>query len=256
MTEDQQLEYDKCAQDPIYFINKYTYFYKYSPLLADFKLYPFQEGIINSIEGSDRVLINNCRQMGVSTILMGYALWKLNFTYDYRILHLNISIIQGVQNLNKLKDSYDRLPEFLKIKSVEDNKKCLKLVNGSVIRVGSTVSSTCGVMSDLLLFDNAAFVSSRDGMYGAAIQTLRTGGKAIIASTLYKKGWFQELCKGAEEPDTFWHYIKLPYYLHPKRDRLWRWNREYELGHNASIVECDCTHYYDEGMSIKPLIED
>lgn len=253
---EQQAEYNRCSSDPIYFINKYTYFYKYSPLLADFKLYGFQEEVIDVINTENKILINSARQMGISTIMDSYMLWKLNFTPNYSIASINTNGVNAIRSLNRIKDSYDRLPDYIRTKPTKDNKKCLELENGSTLQAYSANTGPMrGKTIHLVFLDNASFTNN-DTFYMSMLQSLTTDGKLVIASTLYKSGLFLDLCRDAESGDSAFKYIRLPYYLHPRRDRLWRSNEEKILGVNGAKIEYDCTHYYVENGEAKPIIED
>lgn len=256
MTQEEQIEYNKCCSDVVYFTNKYHHFNKYSVLLADFKLYAYQEEVLKSIDNKDSsvVYINTARQMGVTTILFMYSLWKMNFTNNYHIIQANVSSIRAIYFLDKLKESYDRLPDFLKTPAEVNNKRKLKLINGSYITIANSISSVVDISCDSGIIDNASFVS--EDVFSSVAPRIKPGGKIIVNSTLYKQGWFQKACEKAEKDQSEFTYIRLPYYLHPKRDRLWRSNTELSIGVDGAIVENDCTHYYTSDARIKPLIED
>lgn len=253
---EQQVEFNRCASDPVYFINKYWVKKKYSPLLADFKLYNYQEELIDTVNTESRVLVNSSRQMGLSTTMDGCMLWKLNFTPNYHITTVNVNWSNAIGSLNKVRDSYDKLPEYMKTPSVSDSKKCLELSNGSTIEAASaSAKAFCSRTYDLAFIDNASFANNSE-FYGALQQAISTGGKLIVGSTLYKEGLFLDLCRSAEKGENAFKYIKLPYYLHPKHGRLWRSQQIKSVGEDAAIIECDCTHYYTKDGSIKPIIED
>lgn len=251
MTEEQLLDYNRCKEDFIYFINKYTYFYKYSPLLADFKLYNFQEEVLRAVNESSSVIINSARQMGITTILMGYALWKCNFTPNYKVRLMNVSTVSGIRQLEIFRDSYERLPDYIKTPCEFDNKRKIKMGNESSIAVVPSLST---LAADMIVIDNASFISGlSELLYDKKSYPC---SKMVVASTLYKEGWFAEMCKLAEESSTSFTYIKLPYWKHPKRDRLWRSNISKEIGEDSAVIEYDCTHYYDRRMKPVPLIKD
>ena len=254
MTPEEKIEFDKCCSDPIYFINKYMYFYKYSKLLADFKLYPFQEELVKTAYSEDRVVVNSSRQMGISTVLTMIALHKMLFNRNYKILHVNVSQIQGIGNLNTLRNTYDRLPEFLKLPVEYNLKLRVKLTNGSSIRVISTIGQLKGEVADEIIVDNAAFVDR--GVIEASISKIEANGKLIAASTMYKKGCFLEMYKKTIAGESEYTSLTFPYYIHPKRDRLWRSQMDRYIGADKAIIECDCTHYYDEHMCLKRILED
>lgn len=253
---DQQ-EIKKCQEDPVYFINKYTYKEKYSPLLADFRLYKFQEDLVHDFEKHDRILINSARQMGITSVLMSYALQKINNFDNYSVLHVNANLAQAAAFLGKLKLSYYNLPFSVKQKDIQNNKRCLCLENGSKILASSATSNSGkGFALDLVIIDNAAFISDLSDLYAAVVPTLKEGGKIIISSTLYKQGWFTDQCEAAKKGDHSFFYRELPYYVHPKKGRLWRSNQDKVLGEETAKVENDCKYYYTDKDTLKTLAED
>lgn len=257
MTQEDQIEYNKCAEDMVYFLNKHIYYYKYSPLLADFKLYPYQEYIMRVMHNEENVVINSSRQMGTSLGFIGYALWRILFTPNYRVLFTNVSTIQGISNLIKLEDSYSRLPEYLKVKAEKNKKLLLQLENGSCVRVApSSVSLADDDKFDLVIIDNAAFIADLENVVNHLQDHLKEEGKTVIISTPFKKGYFLDLCREGEGCTAPFTYIKLPYYMHPRRERLWRSNIAKLIGEDAAIVEYDCTHYYNEEGGISPIDDD
>lgn len=249
---------ERCTEDFVYFINTYCGQEKYSPLLKDFKLYKYQEDVLNVIEDNQKILINTCRQMGITTTLMFYILWKINFNENYKVLVVNTNQVQAIHNLNILRYAYDRLPEDIKT-DVEDNKKILlTLKNGSSVRcAGYSLNATIGYSYDLIIFDNAAYCTNLEHQYDAVLYNLLSGGKIVINSTLHKEGFFTNLCKSAEKQEGDFVYKVLPYYLNKAYGRLWRSNRIAVLGsEDIVIAECDCTHYWDKNGVLKPLIEE
>ena len=49
-TKEQILEYQKCASDPIYFMREYIQIVSLDEGLVPFKMYPFQEHIVRTIQ--------------------------------------------------------------------------------------------------------------------------------------------------------------------------------------------------------------
>ena len=73
-------EYMKCAQDPIYFAKKYIKIVHVDKGLIPFKLYDYQEDIVNKITDSRRVAVLTARQSGKTTtataIILHYILFN------------------------------------------------------------------------------------------------------------------------------------------------------------------------------------
>ena len=79
-------EYIKCAQDPVYFMKKYCYIQHPTRGRIQFNLFPFQEGTLKLLQKNDRSVILKSRQLGISTLSAGIALWMMVFQRDKAIL--------------------------------------------------------------------------------------------------------------------------------------------------------------------------
>ena len=75
-------EYIRCAKDPIYFLKKYCQIQHPTRGRINFNLYPFQEGVLKLLNKNDRNIILKSRQLGISTLVAGIALWMMIFQKD------------------------------------------------------------------------------------------------------------------------------------------------------------------------------
>lgn len=257
MTPEEQIEWDLCKKDCTYFLNRYLQPKKYSPLLADFYLYPFQEQVLDEVEKGDFIVINTARQMGISTILTGRALWKMLFNDNYMIAIMDPRLIQSIKHVDMVKAFYNQLPEFFKEGSTYENKRSFVLSNGSSI--SALIAYTPGKCSralNELIIDQASFVNELQEVIGAFTPILHNGkhsAKMTLVSCLHKEGVFTQLCRKAEKGDFDFTYIKLPYWVHPKRGRAWRSQQDNELGQNIAKVELDCSYVFTKDGEVVPL---
>ena len=73
-TKEQLEEYIKCAKDPVYFIEEYIQIVNVDKGLVPFKLYNFQDEMVNAFQ-KERFVINKLpRQSGKSTTVTAYML--------------------------------------------------------------------------------------------------------------------------------------------------------------------------------------
>jgi hypothetical protein len=91
------------------------------------------------------------------------------------------------------------------------------------------------------LVDEAAFIDNIAETWGAAQQTLATGGGAIVLSTPNGTGnWFHQTWVRAEARENDFLPIKLPWFVHPERDQVWRDRQDELLGDpRLAAQECD-----------------
>ena len=234
-------EYKRCSQDPVHFMRKYCIIQHPTRGKMYFNLYPFQEDSLTRISQNRYTVILKSRQLGISTLTAGYALWRMIFKEDFNVLVIATKQDVAKNLVTKVRVMHDNLPAWLKGKALEDNKLSLRFKNGSQIKaISSKGDAGRSEALSLLIFDEAAFIDRIDEIWTAAQQTLATGGDAIMLSTpngtgnLFHKTWVD-----AEAGGQF-HPIKLHWTLHPERDEKWRQLQTELLGEKMAAQECDC----------------
>ena len=75
-------EYKKCAADPVHFMRKYCIIQHPTKGKMYFNLYPFQEDTLHDLRDNRYNIILKSRQLGISTLTAGYALWAMLFKND------------------------------------------------------------------------------------------------------------------------------------------------------------------------------
>jgi hypothetical protein len=236
-------EYLRCAQDPVHFMRKYCYIQHPQRGRIQFNLYPFQEKVLTLFRDNDYTTVLKSRQLGISTLAAGYALWLMVFHKDRNVLALATTQATARNLVTKVQFMWENLPSWLKVDAVENNKLSLRLINGSKIQAkSSNADAARSEAVSLLIVDEAAFIENIAETWASAQQTLATGGGAIVLSTPYGTGnWFHQTWVKAESGENDFLPIKLPWYVHPERDQTWR-DRQNELLGDPRLAaqECDC----------------
>ena len=234
-------EYKKCSQDPIHFMRKYCIIQHPTQGKMLFNLYPFQEDSLLQLKENRYNIILKSRQLGISTLTAGYALWKMIFRSDFNVLVIATKQDVAKNLVTKVRVMNENLPNWLKGKTLEDNKLSLRYANGSQIKaISSKGDAGRSEALSLLIFDEAAFIDRIDEIWTAAQQTLATGGDCIALSTPNGVGnWFHRMWVDAEAGGEF-NTIKLHWTVHPDRDQVWRAKQTELLGEKGASQECDC----------------
>jgi len=237
-------EYIKCAKDPIYFMKKYCMIQHPTRGRIKFNLYPFQEGVLKLLNKNERNIILKSRQLGISTLSAGMALWQMIFQKDTNVLVIATKQDTAKNLVTKVKFMYENLPSWLKLGFEENNKLALRLKNGSQVKAVSAASDAGRSEAiSLLIIDEAAFIEGNriEEIWASSQQTLSTGGRAIILSTPNGTGnFFHKMWVRGEEGTNGFTPIRLPWTVHPERDEAWRNQQEDELGPRMASQECDC----------------
>ena len=248
MSDNKQLkeaikkEYARCATDPVYFLGKYGVIQHPLKGKVNFNLYDFQEKSLESFMKHDYNIVLKARQLGLSTLTAGYALWMMTFQQDKNILVIATKQETAKNLVTKVRVMHANLPGWLKQPCVEDNKLSLRYKNGSQIKaVASSEESGRSEALSLLIIDEAAFIDKIDTIWGAAQQTLATGGRALVISTPNGVGnFFHKTWVGAENGTNDFNFIKLHWSVHPEREQAWRDEQDKLLGPSLAAQECDC----------------
>jgi len=251
-------EYVKCAKSPSYFMIKYCMIQHPTKGKVPFQLYPFQQDTLEQFAIHDRLVILKSRQLGISTLIAGYALWLILFHSDKNCLVVAIDQNTSKNLVTKVRVMYDNIPSWLRIKATESNKLSIRLTNGSQIKaVASTGTSGRSEALSLVIVDEAAFVEGAEELWASLQQTLSTGGQGIILSTpngvgnFFHKTWIKAENNEFDKP---YKTIRLPWTVHPERDIEWRKRQDQELGIRLAAQECDCSFSTSGNTVVAPEI--
>jgi hypothetical protein len=237
-----QQQYQMCAKDPVFFMRQYCYIQHPKKGKIKFNLFPFQEDSLTELRDNRYSVILKSRQLGISTLAAGFALWSMLFNEDFNVLVIATTQEVAKNLVTKVRVMHDNLPSWLKGTVDADNKLSLKFRNGSQIKAVSSAST--GARSEalsLLIIDEAAFIRNIEEIWIASQATLSTGGGAIVLSTPNGVGnWFHQTWADAEAAINGFHTIKLHWTVHPERDQPWRDQQTQLLGERGAAQECDC----------------
>jgi hypothetical protein len=170
-------------------------------------------------------IVLKARQLGLSTVTAGYAVWMLIFHKNANILVIATKLKTAKNFLKKCKYMIENLPPWMKqfFEIVKNDAQTLETSKGSQLQAVPT-SEDAGRSEalSLLIVDEAAFVRDFDELWKGLQPTLSTGGSAILLSTPNGTGnKFYDIWRDAEKGDNDFNPIKLPWSVHPERDEKW-----------------------------------
>lgn len=206
-TEEQLKEYVRCANDPVYFCEKYIKVKTLDKGIVPFNLYQYQKNFVKAIHDSRFVISKWPRQCGKSTCVTSYICHYITFNQSVNVAILANRLKTAKEELfSKLQLAYENLPHFLQQGVVEWNKTSFKLENGSRVMCDATSSSAIrGGSYNLLLLDEYAFLPSHvaEEFYTSTYPTISAGTttKLIIVSTPNGMNHFHKLWVDAKRPE-------------------------------------------------------
>ena len=226
-TKDQIVEYQKCAGDPLYFMEKYVKIVSLDEGLIPFKMYDFQKKIVNTIHNNRFTICKLPRQSGKSTTTISYLMHYAMFNPNSNIAILANKSSTARDILGRLQLAYENLPKWMQQGVVNWNKGNIELENKSTIVAAATSSSAIrGGSYNIIFLDEFAFVPTNiaEMFFSSVYPTISSGQKTkmIIVSTPYGMNQFYKLWVDAQKKRNDYIPIEVHWSEVPGRDDEWK----------------------------------
>ena len=226
-TPEQVQEWIKCADDPVYFTRNYIKIVSLDEGLVPFKMWDFQEDMINRFHKNRFNIAKLPRQTGKSTTVVSYLLHYAIFNDNVNIGILANKLTTSRELLGRLQLAYENLPKWMQQGIVSWNKGSLELENGSKIMAASTSSSAVRGMSfNIIFLDEFAFVPTHiaEQFFSSVYPTISSGKstKVIIISTPNGMNMFYKLWHDAERGKNEYQTTEVHWSQVPGRDAKWK----------------------------------
>jgi len=245
MDDAKVAEFIKCSQDPTYFIQNYVKVITLDRGFVNIDLYDFQRQAIEEINTNRRVIVKAGRQVGKTTMIVGYVLWYVLFNTDKTVAILANKAPTAREILSRIKIAYEALPLWLQQGVKTWNKGDIELENNCRIMATSTASSAIrGFSISLLYLDEFAFVPTNiaDEFFTSVYPTISSGtqSKVLISSTPNGMNHFYRMWTDAIENRSGFRAIEANWRQVPGRDDSWAEDQRKVLGEEKFQQEMEC----------------
>jgi len=223
-TAEMLQEYIRCKDDPIYFAEKYIQIVHVDHGLIPIVLYDYQKEIMTKVTNNRRVTVVTSRQAGKTTTAAAIILHYILFNEHKTVALLANKGDAAREILDRIKLSYESLPDWLQQGVVEWNKGSIELENGCKVLAAATSSSAIrGKSISLLYIDEAAFVENWDEFFASVFPTISSGEttKILFTSTPNGLNHFYKTCSGAANGTNGYQYVEVPWQRVPGRGEAW-----------------------------------
>lgn len=243
-TAEQIQELAKCIDDPLHFIRNYVKIIHVDQGLIPFKMWEFQERIIDLYHTNRHVLLKLPRQCGKTQTTASYILHYTLFNEQKTVAILANKGSTAKEIISRIKTSYEELPFWMQVGVVEWNKHSILLSNGSRVVAAATSSSAVRGMSiSLLYLDEFAFLhpNMATEFFESVYPTVSSGKetKILISSTPKGLNHFWKMYTDATEGRSEFTPYEINWNEVPGRDEAWKqktiatigqlsWEQEYE----------------------------
>lgn len=228
-TKEHILEFEKCSQDPIYFIKTYVKIISLDHGLIPFKLYDYQVKFIEAMHNNRRVISMQPRQSGKTQVVAAYILWYSLFNDEKTVAILANKATAAREILSRYQKMYENIPLWLQEGVKSWNKGSVELENGSKIFIAATTpNAVTGKSVNFLYIDETAVIPNTvaEDFFTSAYPTLSSGRNTKIVLTSTPRGYnhFWHFWSKAHKEGDEWNEfvpIRVHYHDHPDRNQEW-----------------------------------
>jgi len=226
-TKEEIIEFTKCQQDPIYFMEQHMKIVSLDEGLVPFKMFDFQKKIVKTIDTNRFTICKLPRQSGKSTTTIAYLLHYAIFNPNSNIAILANKSSTARDILGRLQLAYENLPKYIQQGVINWNKGNIELENKSTIIAAATSSSAIrGGSFNIIFLDEFAFVPANiaEMFFSSVYPTISSGKKTkmIIVSTPHGMNQFYKLWIDAENKRNDYVPIEVHWSEVPGRDEKWK----------------------------------
>jgi hypothetical protein len=233
----ERAELARCAASPAHFLDAHAIIddaHGADPAAGTmpFKLWDAQRGLLADLQSNRLIIILKARQLGISWLCCGYALWLCLFHTGRVVLIFSKGEKEAREMVRRARLLYQRLPAWLRTALpplVRTNLGAIEWANDSRIEsFPATQTAGSGYTASLVIMDEAAKMEYAGQLYGSVKPTIDGEGDAgqrgqlIVLSTAFGVGnLFHDLWTKAVEGVNGFKAIFLPWWARPGRDRAW-----------------------------------
>lgn len=235
---------ERCAASADYFINNYCKIYDATEKgWIPFSMWHEQIEVLTIMQDGQLTIILKARQLGLSWLVIAYALWLMLFYPAATILIFSLRETEAIYLVDeRLKGMFQNLPAWMLMRHWAEDKeagarhyewiprgvsidsgKHWELTNGSSARAFSTNSGDSYTAS-MAIVDEADLVPDLNKLMRRVKPTIDGGGKMVLLSRVDKSApnsEFKKIYKGAKKGENDWQPVFLPWHVRPSRDAAW-----------------------------------
>lgn len=224
-TDAEITEIAKCANDIVYFAEKYAVVMT-DEGIQQVKLREYQKDLLRDFQHNRFNIVLAARQMGKTVTASIFNAWYLTFNYDKTTLLLANKSDSTKEIIDKAKVVIENLPFFLKPGIIKYDVMNVKADNGCrLVGQSTTAKSGIGFTIHNLYLDEFAHIHPTivNSFYENVYPTLSASKISRINITSTPNGFnkFYEIYSDAEQGNNEYKATRIDWWQHPDRDDDW-----------------------------------
>lgn len=223
---DSTVEWIACKSSPLYFFSKYVYIENSASSdnkVIKWESWPYLIDTLQAFQEHREIIILKARQLGISWLVCGYAVWQMTFFPNSNILMLSKGEAEAWEMLRKCRFIHRRLPTFLRKTIGHDNRGGFEFPENEsrVMALSSSASAGVGYTATLVVRDELEEHPEGERNFAFIGPCIDAGGKLIELSTHSKdtkNTHFIERYRRAKSGESNGYPMFLGWRLRPVRD--------------------------------------
>lgn len=224
-TDEEISELAKCAQDIVYFAEKYAVVMTDEGVMQ-VELRDYQKTLLKDFQENRFNVVLASRQMGKTVTASIFNAWYLTFNFDKTTLLLANKSDSTKEIIDKAKIVIENLPYYMKPGIIKYDVMNVKCDNGCrLVGQSTTAKSGIGFTIHNLYLDEFAHVHPTivDSFYENVYPTLSASNISRINITSTPNGFnkFYEIYTDADRGVNAYKATRIDWWQHPERDDDW-----------------------------------
>lgn len=192
-----------------------------------FELRDAQKQTLQALIEHPEIIILKARQIGYSTLVSAWVLWRAVFLREERIIMLSKNENEAIDLLSKVKYMWDHMPAWAKERVGEPETYTQKKIEWakhycSIESLPSKESPARGRTVTLIILDEWAFFQDPDDAWASVEPTTDLGGRLIVLSTANGAGTtFHKQVNAARLHQSGLFFQFIPFNAVPERGADW-----------------------------------
>jgi hypothetical protein len=233
-TKEEQKELIRCANDVIYFADKYCHAMT-DDGIRKINLRDYQKDMLKEFQDNRFIVMLAARQIGKTITSAIFITWYLCFHFDRNILVIANKMATTTEIVDKIRTVYKHLPFFLKPGVLSNGATGMRFDNGvRLFSQATTKTAAIGYTIHLLYADEFAHIPENYliPFYRSIYPTLSSSNisRIIISSTPNNMNLFYDIYAGALEKKNEYTPIRVDWWQVPGRDEKWKKREIANLG--------------------------
>lgn len=190
--------------------------------IIPFDLWPAQRDALSVIESSNQVIILKARQLGMSWLVIAFAVWLCLYHRGQTVLVFSKDQASANEMVRRARGIFQRLTSK-PVRLTIDNTSAIAWDNESrIMSFAATEDAGSSFTGSLTILDEFAKMQYAEQLYTSVKPTIADGGRIIIISTAKGEGnSFHKLWEAAYKKLNSFSAIFIPWHARPSRTAEW-----------------------------------